>query len=90
MSEDLQAKKRAQDDLNDIDALKRSEPFTRFFIRRVNEELRKAQDTILTDRTLTPEQLHEERLRYFAYSDTSRLMEREEAACRSILGPPKD
>jgi len=90
MSEDLQAKKRAQDDLNDIDALKKNQPFNRFFLRRVNEEVEKRREAVLHRRELTPEELYNERLLYLAALDTAKLMENEEAACRSILGPPKD
>lgn len=87
---DAAARKKASDDLADIEALKRFEPFNRLFVRRVQEELEKRREIVLHKRDLTPEALHNERLLYLAALDTSNLMKNDETACRNTLGPEKD
>jgi hypothetical protein len=90
MSEDLQAKKKARDDLNDIEALERFEPFSRLFLRRVNEELDKRRENVLHNRTLTAEELYNERLLYLAARDTAKMMENDKVNCRKLLGSVPD
>lgn len=84
---DAAARKKASEDLADIEALKRFEPFNRLFVRRVNEELEKRRETVLHKRDLTPEALYNERLLYLAALDTSNLLATDERSCRNTLGP---
>jgi hypothetical protein len=78
--------KRAAEDLRAIEELKRNPAYREYFERRVEEELAKLREKILTNRKLTAEGLFNERLLYFAALDTSEMMARDEAGCRNILG----
>jgi hypothetical protein len=88
--EDNDARKRAHDDLTDIEALQRSEPFNRYFLRRLKEELKKREEKVLTDKTLTKDQLLEERIAYMAQREIATMLSQEEAACRNVIGPGGD
>ncbi len=84
MPEDTRAKKRATDDLNAIEALRKVPAFN-YLIRRCWEEVDKHRDKLLTDRSLSPEALHLERARYLKAKEMAELTTGDEAACRSIL-----
>lgn len=83
-------KKRAAADLRAIEELKKNPAYTSYFERRVNEEVEKRQEKILTDRSLSAAELYQERLLYFAVLDTSNMMAKDETSCRNILGPAPD
>lgn len=89
-SQETKQRKRAAADLNAIDELRRTPAYTEYFERRVNEEVEKRRQKLLEDRSLTAEELYQERLLYFAVLDTSRMMEKDEVGCRNILGPVAD
>lgn len=84
--EDVSAKQRAAQDLEDIERLRKNPHFIRYFERRVLEELDKRREKVLHDRKLTKDQLWEERLLYLAARDMSTMLVGEEAACRNVIG----
>lgn len=85
-NEDVKSKQRAQQDIEDIERLKKTPAFTRYFERRLLEELSKRREKVLHDKQLTKDQLWEERLLYLAMKDVSTMLVGEEAACRNIIG----
>jgi hypothetical protein len=85
MAEDKAAKKRATDDLNDIETLRKIPAFNRYFSRRIWEEVDKLLEKVLHDKKLTPEKLHEARLLYLAAKETAELLTGDEAACRRLI-----
>lgn len=87
MSSENDVKKRAVNDLEAIERLQKNEDFTGYFMRRVLGEVERSREKVLHDRSLKKDDLYEERLRYLAALDTSQLMAKDVAACRSTLGP---
>jgi hypothetical protein len=86
LREDVAAKTRAVQDLEDIEKLKKTPAYTRYFERRVLEELEKRREKVLHDRQLSKDELWEARLLYLAARDTATMMASEEAACRNVIG----
>lgn len=78
-------KLRAGIDLEDIKALQKYEPFTRYYLRRQNEELAKQAVKVL-EAELPAEQLLIEQKIYRSLLKARGQLEAEMTACRGILG----
>jgi hypothetical protein len=84
MPEDKAAKKRASDDLNDIEALRKIPAYNRVFGRRVWDEVDKRREKVLHGK-LTDDQLHDARIEYQSWKDMAEMLTGDEAACRRII-----
>lgn len=80
---------RAAADLEDILKLNNSSAFVRYFLRRLNEEAEKAKDKILDPGT-PDDALHDLKVTHRTYGDILKLMQSDEAGCRSILARTPD
>lgn len=74
----------AQRDLGDIDALRRSPPFTRYFLRRLDEKLAPLEQAILND-DLPDEVLRAKRMERKILQGIRKLLDTDEAGCRGII-----
>lgn len=85
MAEDRAAKKRATDDLNDIEALRKFPAFNRYHVRRVREEVEKQLTKLLEDDGLDVEGVYRQLLIYKDRIKSEKMMDQDEASCRSII-----
>jgi len=78
-------RKRAAEDLEDIERLKRFAPFQRYFHRRILSERDRIQERILSEGKLEDGELHDLRVAHRTLSGIAKMMGQDEAACRNIL-----
>jgi len=82
-----QAKEIAVHDLADINALRESEPFKRYWIRRMNERHAKLATAFKYDK-MSHEERENRRQLVLEYEDIARMMEKDEEACQKLLSQP--
>ncbi len=83
------SRERAMLDIEDIKALERSDPFNRYFLRRLDQKRAEAERKFKYDpaEKCTPERREEYRQVMLALEDIQKMMTTDEAACRSTLTP---
>lgn len=84
-SEESKSKSRANQDLEDIETLRKNPAFQRYFERRIIGELTKYRDEVLYNRALGKDDLYEARKQFLAVLDVSKMLYEDEAGCRNIL-----
>lgn len=80
----------ASRDVEDIESLRKTPAFQRYFERRVLGELNRHRDVLLYEKNLTKDQLWEARLKFDAAYDLSIMLLQDEAACRRLIIPSQD
>lgn len=85
-TDEQKARERAIQDLEDIETLKGTPAFARYFERRVLGMLETHADKILHDRNLNCDQLFQTRLEYLAMRDVSLMLVQDEASIQRQLG----
>lgn len=91
MDKNIDSKRRAQATLEAIAQLGSFPAFTSYFLRRQTERLEAARERVLHDSGLdTPQKLWEARLLYLERREAARLLESDETAAQSTIGPNKD
>jgi len=82
---DIAAGKKAQKDLEDIEALKRFKPFNEYYQRRLYEEVVKLSEKVLHNDSLDDSQRHDARIEYKTVKRIWDMLDEEESACRRII-----
>ena len=77
--------RRARADLEDIDRLKNYAPFAEYFLRRVAGKIATRERAILSTATSPEETTAQKRIVEALRADVLKLLDDDEAACRSIL-----
>ncbi len=75
---------RAGQDLTDIATLKGSDPFNRFFLRRIRQKRDQAIHLLITD-TCDPQTREGHRVRALVLEEVLTLLEDDDKACRTLL-----
>ncbi len=78
-------RKRAAEDLEDIQKLTKYAPFQRYYLRRLNDELHKAEVKVLDGRSLPSDQLHDAVVVHDTIKTLSKMIAEDEAGCRNVL-----
>jgi len=89
-TDEQRARELATQDLEDIQTLRGTPAFERYFERRVNGMVATKADAVLHDLKLTPETLWRARLEYLAMRDVALLLTQDEGACRRLLSEGAD
>lgn len=87
--EAAQSRYRAAKDLQDIILLKASKPFNDYFLRRLRDRIKTKEERILDDRT-TIDDVAVEKAVLREMKSLLRMIEEDEAGCRSILNMSKE
>jgi hypothetical protein len=84
--ENIDAKKRAQQDMEDIARLKGTPAFQRYFERRVTDKVTAQRERLLHDPKLTDAQLGEERRKLWALEEVAGMLDTDQAAAQRVIG----
>lgn len=80
----------AAQDVADIAALKRSEAFNRYYLRRLEEKIQKLQTSILEDRNIEAEELIKKRHTLWALEELKAMPETDLKLCKKMTDDLND
>jgi DNA-directed RNA polymerase subunit F len=83
--ENVDAKKRAQQDMEDIARLKGLPAFSRYFVRRIGDKVGAQREKLLHDRNVPDERLGEERRKLWALEEVSTMLDSDQAAAQRVI-----
>lgn len=83
-NEDLKSRQRAKQDVEDIETLKKTPAFQRYYQRRIANELKAKADKVLYDSD-SKEEAWEALLEFRALYTTAKMLIVDEAACRRMV-----
>lgn len=88
-TEEQVAIERDRRDLEDIVELKRSEPFKRYFLRRITQKKVEAEKTLKYENKLTHEQREISRVAFLLLEEIEKMLETDEGQIKATLARQK-